>query len=232
VSIRGSGRSIDKVDTTPGIHRIEASPAGGQDGGMTVPAIRLATDDDAPALARIYAPYVEDGCISFEAVAPDAAEMAQRRRAVATVAPWLVLAIGGAVVGYAYAARHRERAAYRWAVDVSVYIDRDHHRRGAGAALYRALLAMVRAQGFYLAHAGITLPNASSVGLHEALGVRLVGIYGDVGWKHGAWRDVGWWRLPLRAPAGEPAEPRPPADMAGDPAWDAALAAPVRMADR
>jgi L-amino acid N-acyltransferase YncA len=196
---------------------------------MTVPVIRLASDDDAPALARIYAPYVEDSCISFEAVAPDAAEMAQRRRAVAPVSPWLVLDLGGDVAGYAYAMRHRERAAYRWAVDVSVYVDGSHHRRGAGAALYRALLAMVRAQGFFVAHAGITLPNAGSVGLHEALGFRLVGVYGDVGWKHGAWRDVGWWRLPLRAPDGEPAEPRTPAEMADDPAWLAALSAPIGL---
>jgi L-amino acid N-acyltransferase YncA len=191
-------------------------------------AIRLATLADAPALARIYAPYVEDSCISFEAVAPDAAEMAARWRAVAPIAPWLVLEDGGEVAGYAYAARHRERAAYRWAVDVSVYIDGRHHRRGAGSALYRALLAMVTAQGFYLAHAGITLPNAGSVGLHEALGFRLVGIYGDVGWKHGAWRDVGWWRLPLRAPDGAPDEPRPTKAMANDPAWVAALA-PVEL---
>jgi hypothetical protein len=76
------------------------------------------------------------------------------------------------------------------------------------------------------------VPNEASVGLHVALGFEHVATLRRVGWKHGAWRDVGWWRLPLRAPDGEPAEPRPTAEMASEPAWIAALTAPVRLRDR
>jgi phosphinothricin acetyltransferase len=161
--------------------------------------IRLAEARDATALAAIYAPSVTDSPASFEEVAPDAAEMARRLDAVLAFAPWLVLDdSAGGVVGYAYAARHRERASYQWSIDVTVYVRGDQHRRGAGRALYEPLLELLRAQGFCAAHAGITLPNAASVGLHEALGFRKIAHYPAVGWKQGAWHDVGWWQLELR----------------------------------
>jgi phosphinothricin acetyltransferase len=186
--------------------------------------IRLAHDGDAAALARIYAPSVTDTVISFELAPPDAAEMAARVRRVLPHAPWLVYDDGSGALGYAYAAPHRERAAYRWAIDVSVYVDVRHRRRGIGHALYTSLLALVRLQGFHRAHAGITLPNAASVGLHEAFGFAPVGIYRAVGYKHAAWHDVGWWQLALRDAVAEPAEPLPPAALAADPRWHAALA--------
>jgi len=113
----------------------------------------------------------------------------------------------GRVVGYAYGSKHRDRAAYAWSVDVSVYVDAAHHRAGIGRALYSSLLALLRLQGFYAAHAGITLPNVASVGLHESFGFRLVGIYAKVGYKRSAWHDVGWWQLPLRERKGKPAPP-------------------------
>ena len=112
------------------------------------------------------------------------------------------------VLGYAYASRHRDRAAYQWSIDVSVYVRADAHRRGIGRALYAALLRIVTAQGFYRAYAGITLPNASSVGLHEAMGFRPVGVYRAVGYKLGAWHDVGWWDLALAAAGPAPPPPR------------------------
>ena len=176
--------------------------------------IRLARADDGAALAAIYAPAVAATAISFELDPPDAAEMARRVAAVLEYAPWLVLERGGAVTGYAYATPHRERAAYRWSVDTSVYVGEAHRGAGVGRALYERLLALLRAQGYYVAHAGITLPNPASVALHERLGFAPVGVYPAVGWKHGAWHDVGWWRLPLRAPDGPPAPPRPVADVA------------------
>jgi phosphinothricin acetyltransferase len=198
----------------------------------TTPAIRLASEDDAAAVARIYAPSVTGSAISFEAVPPDAAELAARIRRVAPYAPWLVCEAAGDVWGYAYASQHRERAAYRWAIDVSVYIDARCQRRGVGRALYTSLLALVRLQGFYTAHAGIALPNAASVGLHEALGFAPVGVYRAVGFKLGSWRDVGWWQLALRAPSDEPAEPRTPTALVSDPRWDAALASGLPLLGR
>jgi len=170
--------------------------------------IRLATDADAAAIAAIYRPFVSDTAVSFEVEPPDAAEMARRLGHTFPALPWLVLDRGG-VQGYAYAARHRDRAAYRWSVDASVYVAEGHRRAGAGRALYTALFGLLRAQGFRAVHGGITLPNAGSVGLHEAMGFRAIGVYPAVGFKRGAWHDVGWWQLPLREPAAAPQEPRP-----------------------
>ena len=169
--------------------------------------VRAATPDDAHAIAAVYAPYVTDGVASFEAAPPSAAEFAQRMDAPPRL-PWLVAAADGAVVGFAYASKHRTRAAYRWSVDVSVYLAAQARGRGIGRALYARLLPEVRALGYVSAFAGITLPNPASVGLHEAMGFTPVGVYPDVGFKHGRWRDVGWWRLRLQEPPAQPDEPR------------------------
>jgi L-amino acid N-acyltransferase YncA len=190
-----------------------------------VTTIRLATAADAEAVARIYAPNVVASSISFEYAPPSEAEMAGRIRAALEYAPWLVLAREGEVRGYAYASKHRERAAYQWSVDVSAYIDEDHRRKGIGRALYTSLFGLLRLQGFHAAHAGITLPNPGSVGLHEALGFRPVGVYASVGYKFGAWHDVGWWQLELRERAGEPSPPLSLAEAQARPNWAHALAA-------
>jgi phosphinothricin acetyltransferase len=161
---------------------------------------------DAAACAAIYAPHVDPGPASFEDEPPDAAEVARRIRGARA---WLVAVEDGAVAGYAYASPHRDRAAYRWAVDVAVYVAGAAQGRGVARALYDALLPDLAARGFRAACAGIALPNEPSVRLHEACGFRLVGVYPRIGYKAGAWRDVGWWQLDL-APGedGPPAEPR------------------------
>ncbi len=169
---------------------------------------------DASACAAIYAPYVLGSAVSFDERALPAAAFALRIAQVATTHPWLVAEQAGEVVGFAYGAPHRERAAYRWAADVSVYVDPGHHRRGLGRALYEALFERLRAQRLRVACAGITLPNPASVALHEALGFVRVGVYRDISWKAGAWRDVGWWRLQLLPPVDDPPEPLPPAESA------------------
>lgn len=168
---------------------------------------RIATVADARELQEIYAPYVRDTCISFETEPPTVEEMALRIAAVSERWPWLVCEEGGRILGYAYASAHRARAAYRWSVDAAVYVQQGARRRGIGTALYGALFPLLRLQGFFNAYAGITLPNAASVGLHEAMGFRPVGVYRDVGYKMGAWRDVGWWHLALRKPTPEPVPP-------------------------
>jgi phosphinothricin acetyltransferase len=175
---------------------------------------------DAAACSAIYAPYVSESAASFEDVAPSPAEFRRRIETTSRTHPWLVLQNKDTVVGYAFASPHHERAAYRWAATVGVYIDADHHRRGAGRLLYGALLELVRRQGLWVAVAGITLPNDASVGLHRAIGFHEVGVYRDIGWKAGAWRDVSWWQLALRD-VGEadrpPAEPRGPQRLDADP---------------
>jgi L-amino acid N-acyltransferase YncA len=107
---------------------------------------------------------------------------------------WLVAEVDGAVAGYAYGSAHRSRAAYASSCDVAVYVDRAHARQGIGRALYGALLPILAGKGFHAAFAGIALPNAGSIGLHEAMGFAPVGIYREVGWKMDGWRDVGWWQ--------------------------------------
>lgn len=169
--------------------------------------IRRAQARDAESVAAIYAPIVRDTPISFEVDPPGCDELARRIATIGAERPWLVGDAGGRVLGYAYATSHRERAAYRWSVDVSVYVADDARRRGVAAALYTALLDTLVLQGFHRAWAGITLPNAASVGLHESLGFEPVAVYREVGWKCGAWHDVGWWGRGLADAAAAPAEP-------------------------
>jgi L-amino acid N-acyltransferase YncA len=152
---------------------------------------------DGAACAAIYAPYVLASATSFEETAPDEGEMADRIARTSIAHPWLVAERAGALLGYAYACRHRERPAYRWSVDVSVYVAERQRRQGVGRCLYEALFECLRRQGFRTACAGITLPNVASVALHERLGFGPVGIYRRIGWKAGAWHDVGWWQLEL-----------------------------------
>lgn len=170
--------------------------------------IRLATPADADAIAAIYAPFCSASTITFETEPLSAAAMAERMCGLSKRFPWLVMEIDGEIAGYAYAAPHHERAAFRWAVTVSVYIHECYRRQGVGRVLYGALFDILRLQGYVQAIAGITLPNEPSVRLHESLGFKLVGIYRQVGYKLDGWRDVGWWQLPLVDPLPEtPAEP-------------------------
>src|SRR4051812_15168337 len=168
-------------------------------------SIRLATPDDAAALRAIYAPAVASP-ISFEIEVPTEQEMRSRVLKTLRTYPWLVCEQGGRVIGYAYGSRHRQRAAYDWSVEVSVYIDKTIRRKGIGRALYLTLFKALSCQGFYTAFAGITVPNPESVGFHESVGFRPVGIFHRIGFKGGIWHDVGWWELAL---ATEPTVPAP-----------------------
>jgi L-amino acid N-acyltransferase YncA len=170
---------------------------------------RIAQPDDADGIRAVYAPYCDSSVVSFELTAPSVEQVADRIEKVCEKYPWLICAVDGRVAGYVYACQHRERAAYRWAVDVAVYIDAAFHRRSIGRALYTSLFAMLRAQAFYKAYAGITLPNPGSVGLHEALGFTPIGVYKGVGHKFGRWLDVGWWQLDLHPETESPPEPIP-----------------------
>jgi phosphinothricin acetyltransferase len=189
---------------------------------------------DARVCAQIYEPSVTDGVASLEEVPPSAGEMERRIERVSSGYPWLVAEDDdGAVVGYAYATQHRERAAYRWATDTSVYVATSRQRRGVGRSLYTALLPLLIRQGYYVACAGITLPNEASVALHESFGFEPVGSYQRVGFKFGRWWAVGWWLAQLReqVDGATPPEPGLPARLREqvDGATPAELGPPVQL---
>ena len=185
--------------------------------------IRLAGEGDAEAIQRIYAPFVLHTAVSFETEPPSVDEMRSRILKIIARLPWLVCESKGGVIGYAYASLHRERAAYGWSVDVTVYIHEEFRRHGVGKALYASLFQVLRLQGFYNAYAGVTLPNPGSVGLHEAMGFQPVGVYRGVGYKLGRWHDVGWWQLALRDHSTAPAPPVDVGLVAASAEWDAAV---------
>ncbi len=177
--------------------------------------IRLADPDrDAAATAAIYRPAVNASVATFEQVAPDASEMAHRIRRTLDRTPWLVAGDdAGRVLGYAYAGAHRDRAGYRWSVDISAYVDQRHLGRGVGRTLYDSLLGILRRQRFINVYAGIALPNLASIALHDAVGMRRIGVYERVGYKFGAWHDVAWYGMRLQDPPNPPAEPIPLPDL-------------------
>jgi len=186
-------------------------------------SIRLATERDAEQVAAIYAPNVTDSIISFESEPPSADEMNRRIEVTLERYPWLVCERQGRVLGYAYGGSHGSRAAYQWSVDVSVYVHWEAQRAGVGRALYTSLFAALKLQGFYNAYAGATLPNPASVGLHESVGFRVVGVYRGVGYKLGAWHDVVWWHLPLRERVADPDPPAGLHSVLGLEEWEAVL---------
>lgn len=185
--------------------------------------IRIASLIDAPAIASIYRPAVTDAVISFEFEPPSPSDMGQRMKKTLERTPWIVCEQADAVVGYAYAGPHNERAAYQWSVDVSVYIRPDAKRNGIGRALYTSLFAILVLQGFRSAYAGITLPNPASKGLHSAFGFTSVGVYRNVGYKYGLWHDVEWLERPLAPHILEPPPPVPLPNLIDTPELQTAL---------
>lgn len=172
--------------------------------------IRAARPDDAGAIAAIYAPYVVDGTISFEDMAPDAATMRARMAIGDGLYPWLVATEAESVIAYAYASAWSPRSAYRWTVETTIYVAESAYRRGTGRNLYTALLDSLRAQGFHQAIGRISLPNPPSIALHRALGFHHAGVIRAAGWKQGRWIDVENWQLQLADPSDPPTEPRHP----------------------
>jgi phosphinothricin acetyltransferase len=190
--------------------------------------IRMATAQDGEQIAAVYAPSVTSTVISFEMEPPGTGEMTRRVTEALVKYPWLVAERDGEVVGYARGGQYKDRAAYGWSVEMSVYIRATAHRGGLGRALYGVLLDMLVLQGFFMAYAGVTLPNPASVGLHESLGFTPVGVYRAAGYKFGAWHDVGWWQRPLQPLVLDPPIPRPITAIMGTPAFERAMRGGLR----
>jgi L-amino acid N-acyltransferase YncA len=190
--------------------------------------IRLANREDAAQIQAIYAPYPFTP-ISFEAEPPTVEEMRGRIEKTLEHYPWLVCEDSGEILGYVYATRHRERAAYVWSIDTAVYIRQGQHRRGLGRVLYTSLFSVLPLQHYVSAYAGVTLPNPASVGLHRALGFEPIGVYKQVGFKLGAWHDVAWFQRPLQALPGEPSDPKPLEEVCRTKEWTDGLNSGLRF---
>jgi phosphinothricin acetyltransferase len=177
-------------------------------------------------MLAIYAPVVLETAASFELTPPSKDEFQRRIRDVSLASAWLVADRDGRILGYAHASKFRPRPAYQWTAEVTVYVAAKARGQGVARSLYQALLEILRLQGFVNAVAVITVPNPSSVRLHEALGFRPVGLFRSVGYKLGAWHDVGWWQLALQEPMSLPAPPRTLPEALTSPDWPAAVRRP------
>lgn len=171
------------------------------------PKIRLATAADSSSILDIYSLYISNTSFTFETEVPSVQAFADRIESYLQSWPWLVCEIDGKIAGYAYATRHRERTAYQWCTESSIYIHDDFQRRGVAHALYAALFDILKIQGFRNIYAVINLPNDRSVAFHESCGFKYFATYEKVGYKLGKWKNVGWWRLILNEFGDEPAPP-------------------------
>ncbi len=169
--------------------------------------IRLATAADAKDILEIYVPYIENTSFTFETETLTLPDFEKRINTYLINWPWLVCEINGKVGGYAYATRYRERKAYQWCTEVSVYIHDDHQKKGIAKALYLTLFDILQRQGFRNIYAVINLPNEKSVAFHESLGFKWFANYEQVGYKLGKWKTVGWWRLIINDFGMEPEPP-------------------------
>lgn len=170
--------------------------------------IRLAVENDSVSLLNIYGEFIRNTAVTFETAVPSVLEFSKRISDVVESLPWLVCEIDGEIIGYAYASKHRERAAYRWSVDVTVYINPQYHRKHIATALYTALIELLKLQGYYSAYAGISLPNLKSEEFHKSFGFKPVGVFHNVGYKFDEWRDVKWFELALSDYSKNPFNPK------------------------
>lgn len=162
---------------------------------------------DTPAILDIYAPFILTGGVSFETELPALAQFEKRLLEIASKYPFFVACKGNQVCGYAYACRHRERDAYRWIAETSVYIHPDFYHQGLAEKLYTLLLDTLKTRNFVWAFAGITLPNPGSLALHHKMGFEEFAQYPNAGWKQNQWYDVVWLRKQINPAIQPPTEP-------------------------
>ena len=155
--------------------------------------IRLVRETDAAEVLAIYDSYIKETAITFECETPSLDEFRNRIKEISSDYPYIVCLSDRRIIGYAYAHRQMERAAYQWNAELSVYIDKTCLRSGVGKALYNTLIEILQMQNVRNVYGGITSPNENSEKLHEHLGFKRLGVYHSTGYKCGAWHDVAWF---------------------------------------
>lgn len=173
----------------------------------SVQTLRPYQATDCPQILDIYRPFIEKGGVTFETETPSLEQFQQRLDGIAAAYPFWVVEEDGKVITYAYACRHRERAAYRWIVETSVYVHADYYHQGLGRKVYQQLFDTLKERHFMWAFAGITLPNESSMKLHEQFNFEPLALYENAGWKQGQWHDVAWLKRSINPPTTPPIEP-------------------------
>lgn len=173
----------------------------------TMNSIRLALPSDAADMLEIYKPFITGTAVTFETAVPAVEAFEQRVRTYMATWPWLVCTRDGRITGYAYAARHREREAYQWCVESSVYVHPEFRGQGVATDLYHSLFRILRHQGFLNVYAVITLPNEKSVAFHSGFGFTHFASFKNIGYKLGRWHTVGWWELSLNEYPRDPQAP-------------------------
>jgi len=169
--------------------------------------IRLARTDDAGDILAIYAPYISNTSFTFETEVPSEKDFQKRIADYLINWPWVVCEIDGVIAGYAYGAKYRERTAYQWCIESSIYIHDNFQKRNIGKTLYTALIEILKQQGYRNVYAVINLPNDKSVQFHESCGFTYFATYEKVGYKLGKWKNVGWWQLVINEFGMEPDAP-------------------------
>ena len=154
--------------------------------------VRIATPFDAENILKIYAPYVENSEITFEYTVPSVEEFAWRIECLLKRYPYLVAELDGEIVGYTYASAFKERAAYDWSVETSIYVKQGYHGIGIGKTLYSKLEECLKEQNVKILNACITFPNPQSISFHNSFGYKQVAHFSSCGYKHGKWCDMIW----------------------------------------
>lgn len=159
--------------------------------------IRMAKKEDTTQQLDIYAPFILDSAVSFELEVPDPEDYWRRIQGIQAAAPWMVCDIEDRISGFAYAGPHRNRAAYQWSRELSVYVHPEFRRKGVAQALYYTIVRILKLQGYRNVFAGIVVPNPASIAFHRQFGFKPIGVYEGVGYKMGKWQNVSWWGLTL-----------------------------------
>ena len=175
--------------------------------------VRMAAPSDAQGILDIYAPYVRESFCTFETEVPSHEQMVEKIENYSQTRPWLVCTVNNTLASYVYASGHRDRAAYQWCCESSVYTHDDFQGKGIALQLYKALFAILEMQGYRNVYAAITLPNEASIKLHEKCGFTHFATFENIGYKLGEWKDVGWWKLRLNEYDAKPSPPLKVSEM-------------------